>query len=47
LQESFPPDRELAHLKRVYDEGKGSGPARAVEAETLLEEFKARLHARA
>ncbi len=38
---------ELAQLKRAYDEGISSGPARAVEADALLEEFKARLQARA
>ena len=38
---------ELAQLKRAYDEGVASGPARGVEAEALLEEFKARLQARA
>jgi antitoxin ParD1/3/4 len=31
---------ELAKLKRAYDEGMSSGPARTVEADSLLEEFK-------
>ncbi|NVO13267.1 MAG: type II toxin-antitoxin system ParD family antitoxin [Rhodoplanes sp.] len=37
---------ELAQLKRAYDEGKASGTPRAVDAETLLAEFKGKSAAR-
>ncbi len=33
---------ELSKLKRAYDEGMNSGPARAIEADALLEAFKAK-----
>ena len=33
---------ELAKLKQAFAEGMASGPARAVDAATLLKEFKAR-----
>ena len=33
---------ELAKLKQAFAEGMASGPGRAVDAATLLKEFKAR-----
>jgi antitoxin ParD1/3/4 len=33
---------EMAKLKKAYEEGMASGPARAVEAHTLLDEFKSK-----
>lgn len=38
---------EMAKLKKAYEEGMASGPARAVEADELLEEFKTKFKAKA
>ncbi len=37
---------EVAKLKRAYEEGMASGPARAIGADALLEEFKAKARVR-
>ncbi len=38
---------EMARLKKAYQEGIASGPARAVEAKALLDEFKTKFKAKA
>jgi antitoxin ParD1/3/4 len=38
---------EMAKLKKAYEEGIASGPARAVEAEALLDQFKTKFKSKA
>jgi antitoxin ParD1/3/4 len=38
--------QDVARLKRAYDDGKASGPPRAVDTESLLADFRDKLAAR-